>query len=255
MRNSHQRLAAEGLAGRILHSIVVRSVDKGLLRPMPPRLLVSVRDAEEARIASAAGADIIDVKEPQKGSLGRAPISVLQQIAKSLPQNQPLSIALGEWYESVTVATLPASTRWAKVGWAHGLQATAVDWLHQVRNTRPAQLIGVVYADHVRVQAPPLETILSWMRLTPQQSSGILIDTAIKDGRGLLYWCSLGRLHQYQKQCHRYGLFLAVAGSLDHRSIVAIKRYVKPDIIAVRGAACVGQRRQARIQKIECNLL
>lgn len=216
---------------------------------MSPSLLISVRDAEEARIASAAGADIIDVKEPRKGSLGRASAGILQEIAKSIPQNQPLSIALGEWYEPAMTTPLPISTRWAKVGWAHGVQAAAVDWLHRVRDAKPAQLIGVVYADHVRVQAPPFETILSWMRLTPQPSSGILIDTAMKDGRGLLHWCTLQQLRQYQKQCHRQGLFLALAGSLDHRSIVAIKRYMKPDIIAVRGAACVGQRRQARIQK------
>lgn len=216
---------------------------------MPPRLLVSIRNVEEACIASAAGADIIDVKEPRNGSLGRAASCVLQEIAKCIPQNQPLSIALGEWNESGMAEPLPASTRWVKVGWAHGLQTTAVDWIRRVRSTKPAQLIGVVYADHVRVKAPPFETILSWMRLMPQPSSGILIDTAIKDGRGLLHWCSLRQLQQYQRQCHRNGLFLAVAGSLDHHSIVAIKRYVTPDIIAVRGAACVGQRRQAQIQK------
>ncbi len=216
---------------------------------MPPRLLVSVRDAKEAGIACTAGADIIDVKEPRNGPLGRATSGVLREIAEGLPQNQPLSIALGEWYEPVMSTSLPSSARWAKVGWKHGVQATAVDWLERVRNTSPAQLIGVVYADHVRVQAPPFETILSWIRLAPQPSSGILIDTAIKDGCGLLHWCTLQQLRQYQKQCHRHGLFLALAGSLDLQSIVELKKFVNPDIIAVRGAACEGQRRQAQIQK------
>ena len=36
------------------------------------RLLVSVRSAAEAEIALHGGADLIDVKEPTRGSLGRA---------------------------------------------------------------------------------------------------------------------------------------------------------------------------------------
>ena len=35
------------------------------------RLLVSVRSAEEVSAALAGGADIIDAKEPERGSLGR----------------------------------------------------------------------------------------------------------------------------------------------------------------------------------------
>ena len=35
-------------------------------------LLVSVRSASEARVALAAGVDVIDVKEPNRGSLGAA---------------------------------------------------------------------------------------------------------------------------------------------------------------------------------------
>jgi hypothetical protein len=79
-----------------------------------PRLLVSVRNAEEALMAARGGADIIDVKEPSKGSLGRASLENLLAIADALKQQQqhadrvktepvPLSVALGEvqeWSES-----------------------------------------------------------------------------------------------------------------------------------------------------------
>ena len=37
-----------------------------------PKLLVSVRSADEARAALAGGADLIDVKEPAHGPLGAA---------------------------------------------------------------------------------------------------------------------------------------------------------------------------------------
>ena len=82
----------------------------------PPRLLVSVRNAEEAIAACCGGADIIDVKEPLNGSLGRASAEVMESIAASLSDcaadctptatepmlhdavatPRPLSLALGE---------------------------------------------------------------------------------------------------------------------------------------------------------------
>ncbi len=82
--------------------------------PGIPRLLVSVRNADEALMAVRGGADIVDVKEPSLGSLGRASLENLQAIARMLQdpavrvsgsQNEPipLSIALGEvqeWNES-----------------------------------------------------------------------------------------------------------------------------------------------------------
>ena len=51
-------------------------------RRTPPKLLVSVRTIEEARAALAGGADIIDIKEPTRGSLGRADEAVLTSIAR-----------------------------------------------------------------------------------------------------------------------------------------------------------------------------
>ena len=44
------------------------------------RLLISVTDAAEAVDAAGAGADIIDVKDPGAGSLGRAPAEWVRAI-------------------------------------------------------------------------------------------------------------------------------------------------------------------------------
>ena len=75
-----------------------------------PRLLVSVRNSEEALSAIRGGADIVDVKEPALGSLGRASFENLTAVAKCLrdtlchgdlsrAEPVPLSIALGEVQE------------------------------------------------------------------------------------------------------------------------------------------------------------
>ncbi len=44
------------------------------------RLLVSVRSVDEARLAAAAGADFIDLKEPSAGALGALPLATVRAV-------------------------------------------------------------------------------------------------------------------------------------------------------------------------------
>ncbi|RZK86999.1 MAG: hypothetical protein EOO66_20930, partial [Methylobacterium sp.] len=43
-----------------------------------PRLLVSVRDADEAVMATRAGADLVDAKDPVRGALGALPVETIR---------------------------------------------------------------------------------------------------------------------------------------------------------------------------------
>lgn len=43
-------------------------------------LLVSVRDAREARLALAGGVDLIDIKEPSRGALGGADPAIWRDV-------------------------------------------------------------------------------------------------------------------------------------------------------------------------------
>lgn len=219
------------------------------------KLLISVRSVEEAHIALEAGADIIDVKEPTKGSLGRSDASTIKSIADIVADKVPLSIALGEWHQSRSL-TIPVNATWVKAGFS--ICSTSSErrrgwlaWLRLQHQLRPSRLIGVVYADRVRAGSPGFSQVLDWVLTTKNVSShlpGILIDTAIKDGRGLLSWHSLDTLHKYQEQCRRHGLFLALAGSLTFSDVLLLRQRVQPDVIAVRGLACAGNARIASIQ-------
>src|ERR1051326_257356 len=64
--------------------------------PKRPGLLVSVRSATEAKIALSAGVDLIDVKEPSRGSLGRADDATLRAILSEVAGRRPVSAAMGE---------------------------------------------------------------------------------------------------------------------------------------------------------------
>ncbi|MCY2963839.1 MAG: hypothetical protein NT069_09370, partial [Planctomycetota bacterium] len=88
----------------------------------PPRLLVSVRSATEARAALEGGCDILDVKEPSRGPLGMADLSVIREIASAAQSLYPtvsLSVALGEardWPPGCDFPELPDPVRIVKAG-------------------------------------------------------------------------------------------------------------------------------------------
>jgi uncharacterized protein (UPF0264 family) len=61
-----------------------------------PGLLVSVRSPEEAAVALTGGAQLIDVKEPANGSLGRADDQTISSVLECVASRRPVSAALGE---------------------------------------------------------------------------------------------------------------------------------------------------------------
>jgi uncharacterized protein (UPF0264 family) len=129
------------------------------------RLLVSVRDAAEAVDAVAAGADLIDIKEPRAGSLGAAAPETIAEIIRVVAGRRPLSVALGELATGFVDSHLVAlEIQFAKLGLAGcATRATlAADWQRALSQlltgTAP---VAVVYADWQRAEAPPPETVIN----------------------------------------------------------------------------------------------
>ncbi|MDB5339137.1 MAG: hypothetical protein JWN70_4756 [Planctomycetaceae bacterium] len=228
----------------------------------PPRLLVSVRNVEEAAAAIRGGCDILDVKEPNRGSLGMASPMVWQQITEFVHSHAPhivVTAALGEVYEYQLAdalgelpATVPAMDL-VKLGTAE-LGATAA-WQQTLRETRAAishkltpktEWVAVAYADWEAAEAPsPSEVIAEALGAGCR---GVLFDTYEKDGRGLLDWITTETLQLAAQQLHERGLFLALAGSLKLDDLAELKT-VPADIIAIRGAACAGGLRTDSIHE------
>ena len=60
------------------------------------QLLVSIRDTTEAELINDCEIAIVDVKEPNRGSLGAASPKTLEAISRIISQPQTLSFAAGE---------------------------------------------------------------------------------------------------------------------------------------------------------------
>src|SRR5262245_30687842 len=100
-----------------------------------PGLLVSVRDAAEAAIALAGGAALIDVKDPDRGSLGAAPAATVADVLDAVNGRAPVSAALGELADWPGAPGPPHIDRLAFVKW--GLAGCRdQDWLTRLLGLR-----------------------------------------------------------------------------------------------------------------------
>lgn len=201
------------------------------------RLLVSVRSAAEARSALQGGAAVIDVKEPDRGPLGRADASVWAEVTRAVAGAVPVSVALGELHEW-NAESVPHPATFAGVSFRKlGLAGSGPDWSDRWTELRCAlgpgpSWVAVLYADWERAEAPCPDDVLD-VALAIDDCSGVLIDTWDKARRSRVddSW------RPWLARARAGGRFLALAGGLDESAIHRLSP-LAPDLFAVRGAAC-----------------
>ena len=210
------------------------------------KLLVSVVDAGEARAAAAAGADIVDVKNPAEGSLGAPSPAVIERVRAAVPPELPVSVAIGDMPNLPGTAALAAlgaarsGASFVKVGlWGVSTEAEAVSLLQAVHEAAAgAMVVAGAYADARRVAQAPLAPELLPRVAAAAGVEVCLLDTAVKDGRGLFDWLAPDELAALVAEAHDAGLQVALAGALRAEELPAV-RASGADIAGVRSAACV----------------
>ena len=256
----------------------------GVNPPVVPRLLVSVRSAQEAEAALAGGCDILDVKEPTRGPLGMADRSVIAAVAEVAARNGAMcSAACGEAADFAAdqpsgncdsgFETPVSPVEFFKLGPAQLMQNAnwQNDWqvAYRLAGNRfkssgehspspRASAVAVVYADWQRAAAPSRHAILDAVAAAisdadPDQPRfvGVLIDTFDKSSGGLLDCLSVTELEDFADRLRTLSadgprLFLALAGKLSSADLSRLVT-IRPDVIAVRSAACRNHDRQASV--------
>jgi len=217
-----------------------------------PRLLVSVRNLEEARMARVAGSDLIDLKEPHRGSLGMVDESIAAQVAAEMPQS-PLSLALGElteWNGAADIPRIPSAIRFLKLGLSHQApHAWQPAWKElrdavDSRADKQFNWIAVIYADSEAARSPAPEEIIEAAGST--DCAGVLFDTWCKAAGSLTEHLPIDRLASYIESIHSAGMLTAVAGSVREEHLSELLP-LGADIIAVRGAVCRGVDRTGTV--------
>ena len=211
------------------------------------RLLVSVRNSDEAAAAMAGGADIIDAKDPANGALGAVSLDVFRSIHATAAGARPVSAALGDadneaQVQSIVRDSADAGASFVKIGFAGvsscGRAATLITAAMRGAGDRSG-VMAVAYADADRAGSLDPRSIID--AAARAGAAGVLLDTADKHGPGLRALMKPDSLSEWVAAAHGVNLLVAVAGRLTIDDLPFV-REAGADIAGVRGAACVGGR-------------
>lgn len=222
-------------------------------------LLVSPRNLTEALAAFRGGADILDVKNPDEGSLGANFPWIITEIRKSIPENLPLSASVGDVPDlpgTVALASLGALRAGAniiKIGLKGPKTETGAIYLLRkvvkaVREaSNSAKVVACGYGDYQRAET--IDPLLIPEVASESGANIAMLDTAIKDGKPLTNFLTVDELGDFIEKAHSLDARAALAGSLGREEISKLK-LLRPDVIGIRGAVCEnGDRRRGSISE------
>lgn len=203
-------------------------------------LLASVRDLAEAELAWAGGAELVDLKDPDRGALGAWPEAALRHAVARLGDRAVLSATTGDLpmepagLVAAARATAATGVAYVKVGFfAGGDQAACAGALAAVA-AEGARLVAVLMAD----QEPDLDLL---PRLAAAGFAGAMLDTADKRAGGLRRHLDEATLARFVATAQAQGLLCGLAGSLGLADIPPLVA-LGPDYLGFRGALCRGDR-------------
>lgn len=241
------------------------------------RVLVSVRDADEARALQAAGVDYIDLKEPAAGALGGLPPAEIARLvrllrpsaagsglrpsAPGLPASPPprISATIGDW---------PAQALASVLAQAEAVAACGVDLVKVGVRPDPgpaAEALLEALAERARqwqaAGGPGMVPVLvadagvPWSALAAALAPGrlpawaaLMLDTEDKRGGGLLQRCGEPALRETVAAVRSAATAagqpapeLGLAGALGLDDLPRL-RAIGPAYAGFRSAVCAGER-------------
>jgi dihydroneopterin aldolase len=213
------------------------------------RFLASVRCGVEAQAALAAGADIIDLKDPARGAVGALDAGVIAACVTAVAGRAEVSATVGDLpmepttVRSAVLATAATGVDYIKLGvFPDGDARSCLDLL--AAETKAVRLILVVFAD----ASPGFDVVQEAARIG---AAGVMLDTARKDGRSLPDHLPPGRIADFVAAARAQDLLVGLAGSLRARDVPWLLR-LEPDLVGFRGALCRDGARGAALDQKAC---
>jgi dihydroneopterin aldolase len=200
------------------------------------RLLISVKNVEEALHAMQAGADFIDLKDPAVGALGSLDDAISMQAVRAVNRQAMVSATVGDTHDSlemllelilrksnlgVDIVKLPVSSL--------PKQASDYKALADLIRHHQLKLIAVMFAEQ------PVD--LTWIpKLAEMGFYGVMLDTADKQHH-LLTAVDTDTIHAFVKHCELHHLQAGLAGSLRVEYLNELTQH-SPSYIGFRSGVC-----------------
>ncbi|HEY0561965.1 MAG TPA: (5-formylfuran-3-yl)methyl phosphate synthase [Methylophilus sp.] len=206
------------------------------------KLLISVKNAQEAKLAIVAGADLIDLKDPAVGALGNLDDEISRDIIQAVDGQAVISATVGEGHED-SMQLLAAID--AKFNMGVDIVKLSITplfedayFLSELKKriaTHQVKLVAVMFAD------APLD--LNWIaKLANIGFYGAMLDTAHKNNNLLLCLAEM-TIRQFVNLCEAQQMQAGLAGSLRVEYVPRLVDYL-PSYVGFRSGVCEHHIRQ-----------
>ena len=213
--------------------------------------MISVISAAEARDAISGGVEILDVKNPEEGSLGAQPPHVIREITNLSNGKVEVSAAIGDMPNLPGTAALAAlgaascGVDYIKVGlYGTRNESDALILLREVRQSTqeyPVSVVAAGYADFSRAGTMDPRRLLR--TAASAGIHGFLLDTAVKDGHTLFDFFDQQLLRSIAEEIHAAGMLFGLAGALTGRDF-PLAQELGADVVRLRTAVCRNNQRK-----------
>jgi (5-formylfuran-3-yl)methyl phosphate synthase len=207
------------------------------------KLLVSVKNVAEARLALGAAVDLIDLKDPENGALGALNPTLTAEILAEVDGRSTTSATVGEHHACID--DLLREIRWRAELGVDIVKIAAGEWMDDTGFAQPiaaiadtTKLVAVFFGDE------PLN--LSWLQsLADLRFYGVMLDTRSKH-KALISHLSSEALKAFIFGSKSVGLVSGLAGSLGPQHVNEMATLV-PDFIGMRGGLCMKGNRETSL--------
>ena len=203
------------------------------------KILGSIQNLEEAKILIESKIDIIDLKDPAKGALGKLEEAKIIEILNfinnkkltsstvgDLPNNKDIILRVIKQIEKTNVDFI-------KIG---VYDKNYVKTLCSIKSNK--NLIAVFFADKFIPNNKTIELLKN------SGYSGVMLDTSDKNSGNIFCHASYNQIQIFLINAKKYDLITGIAGSVNKEHIGELIQ-LSPNYIGFRGAFCENKKSRA----------
>jgi len=208
--------------------------------------LASVQSVDEANSVLPILPDILDMKNPSLGALGALPVVTVSKIVELINGQCQTSATIGDLEMNARIigpamiAMAASGVDYVKMGLFpdEHLSQCLVDISASVKGL-DTPVIAVIFADQ------PVNGEIHAL-LAQSGFKGVMIDTALKDGKRLLDHMNEAELAEFVAAAKKHNLLCGLAGALRNEDIPVLAA-LDADYLGFRSALCEQRQRKATL--------
>tara|TARA_B100001093_G_scaffold230236_1_gene220730 strand:+ start:576 stop:1268 length:693 start_codon:yes stop_codon:yes gene_type:complete len=212
------------------------------------KILASIKNISEAKILINSEIDIIDLKDPSNGALGKLENNDIKDIINFIDKKKLTSSTIGDLpndgdlISKIVDELSNTDIDFIKIG---VYENNYINTLSKIKSCK--KLIAVFFADKF------LPTNKEILILKKSGFSGVMIDTSNKNSGNLFNHVSDVDVHNFILNAKKLNLLTGIAGSINSSHINQIVK-LNPNYMGFRGALCEDKKiRSSKISATNVN--